>query len=155
MSEKSKYEFHETREQEAARKRVLKWWRKDCGWGRGEPVVAAPPTPEKRDGPGPLDPGELHAHGCEPSPSSKMPRYRSPGRPPSEGPILSRYQINKNYRERQKQIPCHAVIEKDGVQEKCGKPSWGGELCETCYRRKRRGVIPRLIEAMAQQEVQA
>jgi hypothetical protein len=139
MSEKSKYEFRETHEQAAARKRVLRWWRKDCGWGRGKPVVAAPPVAEKREGPGPLDPGELHAHGCEPSPSSKMPRYRSPN-----GQMISRAEVNRRYRERQAKIPCRV----------CGAPSWGSSLCQADYKRRQRGVIPRLIEAMAQQEVQ-
>lgn len=72
---RSKYEFHETREQAAARKRVLRWFKADSGWGRKQPKAAAP---VKRHLPGPLDHSEAHAHGCTPSESSKQPRYTEP-----------------------------------------------------------------------------
>lgn len=103
------------------------------------------PKPEPRSGPGPMDSSDAHELDCLPSPSSKQPRYRSP-----DGVMLSRTEINRNYRARQREIPCRAMRDKVGVQERCGKPSWGGGLCEACYKLKRKGVAPHIPAAPSQ-----
>lgn len=103
------------------------------------------PIPEPRSGPGPMDSSDAHELDCLPSPSSKQPRYRSP-----DGVMLSRTEINRNYRARQREVPCRAMRDKVGVQERCGKPSWGGGLCEACYKLRRKRLAPHIPAAQPQ-----
>ncbi len=67
MIELSNGRLIETDEEREARRDVLDWWRRDCGWGKDLQ------RPVKSTNPGPLDPQEPS---CGRAPASEAPGYR-------------------------------------------------------------------------------